>query len=93
MAAAFFQSSVSGQFFSYRSYNINLPSGAKGRSSLHLHLEIVRRIVGVAAAFIGLRFGIYRLLEYGDHASDLPLHQLAITRNRSLTFPRSTSAH
>ena len=66
---------ICGILFPINSYNINLLE-AKGRSDLHLRLEIIRRIIGVAAAFIGLQFGIYGLLwSTANHAGDLPLHQ------------------
>ena len=61
-AAPYFQIlCICGILFPINSYNINLLE-AKGRSDLHLRLEIIRRIIGVAAAFIGLQFGIYGLL-------------------------------
>ena len=61
-AAPYFQIlCICGILFPINSYNINLLE-AKGRSDLHLRLEIIRRIIGVAAAFIGLQFGIFGLL-------------------------------
>lgn len=61
-AAPYFQIlCICGILFPINSYNINLLE-AKGRSDLHLRLEVIRRVIGVAAAFIGLQFGIYGLL-------------------------------
>ncbi|MBF1266423.1 MAG: lipopolysaccharide biosynthesis protein [Porphyromonadaceae bacterium] len=61
-AAPYFQIlCICGILYPINSYNINILE-VKGRSDLHLRLEIIRRIIGVAAAFIGLQFGIYGLL-------------------------------
>ena len=61
-AAPYFQIlCICGILFPITSYNSNLLE-AKGRSDLHLRLEIVRRVIGVTAAVIGLQFGIYGLL-------------------------------
>ncbi len=61
-AAPYFQIlCICGILFPINTYNINLLE-AKGRSDLHLRLEFIRRVIGVAAAFIGLQFGIYGLL-------------------------------
>ena len=61
-AAPYFQIlCICGILYPINSYNINILE-VKGRSDLHLRLEIIRRIIGGAAAFIGLQFGIYGLL-------------------------------
>ena len=61
-AAPYFQIlCICGILYPINSYNINILE-VKGRSDLHLRLEIIRRVIGVAAAFIGLQFGIYGLL-------------------------------
>ena len=61
-AAPYFQIlCICGILYPINSYNINILE-VKGRSDLHLRLEVIRRIIGVAAAFIGLQFGIYGLL-------------------------------
>lgn len=89
-AAPYFQIlCICGILFPINSYNINLLE-VKGRSDLHLRLEIFRRVIGVVAAFIGLQFGIYGLLwsaaitqvihlfinsHYSGHFIDFPLKQ------------------
>lgn len=52
---------ISGILFPINSYNINLLQ-VTGRANLHLRLDIVRKIVGVAGLFVGLAFGIYGLI-------------------------------
>lgn len=61
-AAPYFQIlCICGILFPINSYNINLLQ-VTGRADLHLRLDVVRKVIGVAGLVLGLFFGVYGLL-------------------------------